>query len=129
MKKANQFVSFKFGNIQLIDNMNFLGGATSLESFFEAYKTKETQGFFPYETFNCAEEMNKKEFPPYDSFLSILRNNSNPLEKDYNDFQNLVTSGLTTEQAVAKSRLDRITPTGAEKYSFLQSIWKNNNVQ
>ena len=33
--------------------------------------------------------MNNEEFPPYDSFFSILRN-SNPLEKDYNDFQNLV---------------------------------------
>ena len=46
--------------------------------------------------------MNNKELPPYDSFFSILRN-SNPLEKDYNDFQNLVNSGLSTEQAVAKS--------------------------
>ena len=49
MKKANQFVSFKFGDIQLLDIMNFLGGATSLDSFLKAYKTKETKGFFPYE--------------------------------------------------------------------------------
>ena len=46
IKKANQFVSFKFGDIQLLDNMNFLGGATSLDSFLKAYKTKETKGFF-----------------------------------------------------------------------------------
>ena len=37
-----------------------------------------------------------------------------PLEKKYNDFQNLVNSGLTTEQAVAKLRKDRIPPNGAE---------------
>ena len=49
IKKANQFVSFKFGDIQLLDIMNFLGGATSLDSFLKAYKTKETKGFFPYE--------------------------------------------------------------------------------
>ena len=49
IKKANQFVSFKFGDIQLVDIMNFLGGATSLDSFFKAYKTKETKGFFRYE--------------------------------------------------------------------------------
>ena len=36
IKKANQFVSFKFGDIQLLDIMNFLGGATSLDSFLEA---------------------------------------------------------------------------------------------
>ena len=31
IKKANQLVSFKFGDIQLLYIMNFLGGATSLE--------------------------------------------------------------------------------------------------
>ena len=35
IKKANQFVSFKFGDIQLLDIMNFLGGATSLDSFLK----------------------------------------------------------------------------------------------
>ena len=47
-KKANQFVSFKFDDVQLLDIMNFVGGATSLDSFLEAYKTSETKGFFPY---------------------------------------------------------------------------------
>ena len=47
IKKANQFVSFKFGVIQLLDIMNFLGGATSLDSFLKAYKTKETKDSFP----------------------------------------------------------------------------------
>ena len=64
MKKANQFVSFKSGDIQLLDIMNFLGGAISLDSFLEAYKTKETKGFFPYEWFDCPQKMNNKELPP-----------------------------------------------------------------
>ena len=127
IQKANQFVSFMFGDIQLLDIMNLLGGATSLVSFLKAYKTKETKGFFPYEWFNCPEKMNNKELPLFDSFFSILRN-SNPLEKGYNDFQNFVNSGLTTEQEVTKLRMDRIPPTGAENYSCLQSVWKNNNM-
>ena len=127
-KKVNQFVSFKFRDIQFHDIMIFLGGATSLDFFLKAYKTKETKGFFPYEKFDCPDTMNNKELPPFDSFLSILRN-SNPLEKDYNNFQNLVNSGFTTEQATAKLRLDRIPPTGAEKYSYLQSVWENINMQ
>ena len=90
MKKANQLVSFKFGDIQLLDIMNFLGGATSLDSFLKAYKTKETKGFVPYEWFDCPEKMNNRELAPYDIFFSILRN-SNPLGKDYNDFQTLLT--------------------------------------
>ena len=128
MKKSNQFVSFKFGDIQLIDIMNFFGGATSLDSFLKAYKTKETKGFFSYEWLHCPKKMNNKELPLYDSFFSILRK-SKPLEKDYTDFQNLVNSGFTTEQAVVKLRLDRIAPTGAENYSYLQSVWENNNMQ
>ena len=56
IKKANQFVSFKFGDVQLLDIMNFLGGATSLDSFLKAYKTAETKGFFPYEWFDCAQK-------------------------------------------------------------------------
>ena len=71
--------------------------------------------------------MNSKELPPYDTFFSILRN-SNPLEKDCNDFQNLFNSDLRTEQAVAKLRMDKIPPTGAENYSYLQSVWENHNV-
>ena len=36
IEKANQFVSFIFGDVQLLDIMNFLGGATSLDSFLKA---------------------------------------------------------------------------------------------
>ena len=79
--------------MQLIDIMNFLGGATSLHSFLKAYKTEETKGFFPYEWFDNPEKLNNKELPPYDSFFSKLRN-INPLEKDYNDFEKPSTSGL-----------------------------------
>ena len=72
--------------------------------------------------------MNNKKLPPCDTFLSILRN-SNHLEKHYNDFQNLVNGGLTTEQALAKLQMDRIPPTGVENYSCLQSVWQNTNMQ
>ena len=66
IKKANQFFSFKFGDVQLLDIMNFLGGATSLDSFLKAYETEETKGFLPYEWFDNPEKLNNKELPPYD---------------------------------------------------------------
>ena len=53
IKKANQFVSFKFGDVQLPDILGFLGVATSLDSFLKAYKTLETKSYFPYEGFDC----------------------------------------------------------------------------
>ena len=74
IKKANQFGSFKFGDVQLIDIMKFFDGATSLDSFLKAYKTEETKSFFPYVWFDNPEQLNTKELPSYDSFFSKLRN-------------------------------------------------------
>ena len=81
IKRAKQFVSFKFGDVQLLDIMKFLGGAESIESFLKVYKKSETKVFFRYEWFDCRQKMNNSELPPYDAFFSKLRN-MNPLEKD-----------------------------------------------
>ena len=63
IKKANQFISFQFGDIQLLDIMNFLGGATSPVSFLKAYKTSETKGFFPYEWSDHPDKCKIQNFP------------------------------------------------------------------
>ena len=97
IKKANQFVSFKFGDVQLLDFVNFLCGATILDSFPKAYRIGKTKSFFPYWWFDSPEKLNNKKLPSYDSFFS-KRRNINPLEKDYNDFENITISGLSSEQ-------------------------------
>ena len=48
IKKANDFISFKFGDKLFLDIMKFLEGATTRDSFLKAYKASETKGFFPY---------------------------------------------------------------------------------
>ena len=48
IKKANQIVFFDFDDVKLLYNMNYLGGATRLDSFPKAYKTSETKDFLPY---------------------------------------------------------------------------------
>ena len=99
VKKANQFVSFKFGDVQLLEIMNFLGGASSLDLFLKAYKTEGTKGFSPMRSFEKPEKLNNEELPLKYSFFSKVRKN-NPLKKDCNHFEHLTTSGLSTEQAV-----------------------------
>ena len=122
IKEANQFVSFKFGDVQLLDIMNFLGGATSLDSFLKAYKTAETRGFFPYEWFDCPQKMNNSELPPYDAFFSKLRI-VKPLEKDSSDYQNLLGSGLKTEEALSKMKLSKPPPLQERKTTNICLIY------
>ena len=125
IKNDNQFVSFKFCDVQLLDVINFLGGATSLDSFLNDNKTEDTKSFFPLKNL---EMLNNKEVPPYGSFFSKLRN-FNPLEKDYNDFDNLTASSLSLLQAVCKLRLNKIPPTGDENYAYLRSIWVSEGMK
>ena len=127
IKKANQFISFKFGDIQLLAIMIFLGGATSLDSFLKAYKTSETKGFSPWEWFDHPDKMQNTELTPYDAFHSKLRR-FNPLEAEYTDYVNLLKSGLTTEQAVVKLKLSKPPPTGIENYQYLQQLWKQEQM-
>ena len=98
IKKARDFISFKFGDIQVRGIMKFLGGATSLERCCKWDKKK----FFPYELFDSANKLENEELPPYEAFFSKLRNN-NPLDRDFKDYQKLRSSGLD-EQKVLKSQ-------------------------
>ena len=88
IKKANQFVSFKFGDLQLLNILHFLGGALSLGSFLKAYKTSATKESFLYEWFNDPEKLNG-QLLPHETFPSKLRNNK-PIEKCFSDFQSLI---------------------------------------
>ena len=63
IKKANEFVSFNFSEVQLLDIMNFLDGATSLHSFLKAYKTSATKNFFPFEWFESPQKQITVMFP------------------------------------------------------------------
>ena len=100
IKEADQNISFSFGDIELLDIMNILGRATSLDSFLKANKTSETKRFFPYEWFDHPDKMQNTEFPPYDAFYSKLRG-CNHLEAEFTEYFCLVKSGVTVEQAVA----------------------------
>ena len=115
IKKTNQFVSFEFGDVQLLYIMNFLDGATSVYSFPKANKTSETKGFFPYEWFDCPQKMNNTELPAYDAFFSKLRD-VNPQEKDHSHYQKVLSCGLKTEEALSKMKLSKPPPLGEENY-------------
>ena len=116
-----------FGDVQLLDIMKFLGGATSLDSFFKAYKTSETKGFFAYKWFDCPQKMNNSELHNYEAFFS-KRRNVNPLEKVNSDYQKSLSSGLKTEEKLSKMKLSKPPPAGEENYHFLLDKWNKENM-
>ena len=127
IKKANDFISFKFGDVQFLDIMKFLGGATTLDSFLKAYKASETKGFFPYEWFDNPDKLDFPGLPPYEAFFSKLRNN-NPLDKDFTDYEKMRKSGLDEQQALKKLQLKTVPPSGLDNYSYLQQTWQKNGM-
>ena len=127
IKKANHFVSFKFGDVQFLDILNFLGGATSLDSFLKAYKTSETKGFFPYEWFDSPIKLDAPFLPPYECFFSKLKDH-NPLEKEFTDFTKLLNSGLSQQEALKKLRLKEFPPSGVDNYKYLKVIWEEEQM-
>ena len=92
-----------------LDNLNLLGGATSLDSFLKAYKTNEIKQFFPYEWFDPPNKLDATFLPPYECFFSKLRDH-NPLEKEFTDFKKFLNSGLSKQEALKKLRLNVVPP-------------------
>ena len=127
IKKANDFISFKFGDLHFLDIMKFLGGATTLDSFPKAYKASETKGFFPYEWFDNPDKHDFPGLPPYEAFFSKLRNN-NPLDKDFTDYEKLRKSGLDEQQALKKLQINTVPASGLDYYSYLQQTWQKNGM-
>ena len=128
IKKANDFIFFKFGDVQFLDIMKFLGGANTLDFFLKAYKASETKGFFPYEWFDNPDKFDFPELPPYEAFFSKLRNN-NPLDKDFIDYEKLRKSGFDEQQALKKLQIRNVPPSGLDNYNYLQETWKKNGMK
>ena len=77
--------------------------------------------FFPYEWFDSPDKLDCTELPPYEAFFSKLRNH-NPFEKDFNDYQKVITGRHDQERALEKLRTQSVPPTGFENYSYLKNI-------
>ena len=94
--------------------MKFPGGATSLDSFFKAYKASETKGLFSYEWFDNPDKLDLRELPPFETFFSKPRKN-NILDQDFIDYEKLRKSGLDKQLALRKLQIKTISSSGLDK--------------
>ena len=127
IKKTKIYISFKNNDFQLLDFMNLLGGARSLDSFLKANKSPETKRSFPYQKIDQPDNMQNNEPSPYDAFYIKLCS-SNPLEAEYRDYGNLLKSGLTKRQAFTKLKLSKPPANGIEYYQYRQKISKREQM-
>ena len=102
--------------------MNFLAGATSLDSFLKAYQSEETKGYFPYEWFDSFTKLDCNHLPPYDSFFSKLKN-LNPLEKGFSQFKKMMESGKEELDVLRELGLKEKPLSGKENYALLEKMW------
>ena len=121
IKKANQLISFSFGDIQFLDILNFLGGATSLDLFLKAYQSEDTKGFFPYEWFDSLTKLDCDKLPPYDSFFSKLKN-FNLLEKEFSEFEKLIQRGKDKKIILKEMGLKKKPLSGKQNYTLLADL-------
>ena len=123
IKKSNQFISFKYSDIQVLDILNFLGGAASLASFLKAYQSEETKAYFPYECFDSLTKLHCNQLPSYDSFFGKLKN-LNPLEKDFCQFKKMMESGKEETDVLRELGLKENPFSGDEIYALPEKLWK-----
>ena len=71
--------------------------------------------------------MKNTKFLPFDASYSKFRS-CYPVEAEYNEYVDLLRSGMTTEQHIVKLNLPKPSSTGVENYQYLQQIWKQQKL-
>ena len=97
-KKAGKYPCVKTEHLKFMDILQFLAPGYNLKSFFKAFGVSEQKGFFPYDYFTSAEQLDETTLPPYETFYStknlLIKENLN--EKPYkpSDYQQSQKLGL-----------------------------------
>ena len=80
-----------------MDILQFLAPGYNLKSFFKAFGVTEQKGFFPYDYFTSAEQLDETKLPPYETFYSTIKE-CNVLKEYYATFQKLINPGNQNEK-------------------------------
>ena len=79
--------------------------------FLQAYMTKETKSFLPFEYYDSPDKLMDQSLPSYYDFFCGIRSCSS-FEKTQSDSQNLIDSGCNSEAAFKNSSLQKFLPRG-----------------
>ena len=98
VKKAGKYPCIKTEHLKFLDILQLLAPGYSLKSFFKAFGVSEQKGYFPYDYFTDANQLDERTLPPYEAFYSSLKH-CNVLEEEYDSFEKLLDKGKTEQEA------------------------------
>ena len=102
VKKAGKYPCIKTECLKFIDILQFLAQGYNLKYFFKAFGVTE-QGFFLYDYFTHADQLDETSLPPYETFYSTIKG-CNVIEEDYATFQKLINQGKSEQEALRTLR-------------------------
>ena len=89
VKKSRKYPCIKTDHLKFLDVLQFLAPGYNLKSFFKAFGVSGQKGFFSYDYFIHADQLNETTLLPYETFYSTIKN-CNVLEEKYISFQKLI---------------------------------------
>ena len=125
VKKSGKYPCIKSESLKFLDVLQFLAPGYNLKSFFKAFGVTEQKGFFPYDYFTHADQLDETTLPPYDTSYSTIKG-CNVLEEHNATFQKLIIQGKSEQEALQILRLTSKLKTGPENYQWLQQLWTEN---
>ena len=125
VKKAGKYPCIKSESPKFLDILQFLAPGYNLKSFFKAVDANEEKGFFPYDYFTSAEQLDETTLPPCDTFYSTIKG-CDVLEEDYATFENLINQGKPEQKVLQILRLQEVPKTGPENYQWLKDLCNEN---
>ena len=69
VKKSGKYPCIKTENLKLLDVLQFLDPGYNLKSFFKAFEVTKQTGFFPYDYFTHADQLDETTLTPYETLL------------------------------------------------------------
>ena len=102
VKKAGKYPCIKTEHLKFMEILQFLAPGYNFKSFFKAFDVAEQKGFFPYDYFTHAEQLDETTLPPYETFYSTIKG-CNVLEEEYSAFQKLLNQGKSKQEALHPS--------------------------
>ena len=113
VKKAGKSPCIKSERSKFLDILQFLAFGYNFKSFFKAFDANEEKGFFPYDYFTHADQLDETTLPPYETFYSSIKG-CNVLEEDYATFQKLLDQGKNQQDCRKYRKPDPIIINGSE---------------